>query len=87
MAIATVTSKGRITIPAKVRSALNLAGGDRVEFVKLRKGLFGIVPITPSVRELCGLFRHKARKPVSIAEMNADIAWGASRPTLPRSRG
>jgi antitoxin PrlF len=79
MASATVTSKGQITIPAKVRSALGLDAGDRVEFVELEKGQFAMVAATRSVRELQGLFRHKVRKPVSIEEMNAAIARGASR--------
>jgi len=79
MATATVTSKGQITIPAKVRSALGLDAGDRVEFVELEKGQFAIVAATRSVRELRGLFRHKVRKTVSIEEMNAAIAKHASR--------
>jgi AbrB family looped-hinge helix DNA binding protein len=80
MATATVTSKGQITIPAKVRSALGLDAGDRVEFVETEKGQFAMIAATRSVQELNGLFRHKQRrKPVSIEEMNAAIARGASR--------
>jgi AbrB family looped-hinge helix DNA binding protein len=79
MASATVTSKGQITIPAKVRSALQLDAGDRVEFVELEKGQFAIIAATRSVRELRGMFRHKAKKPVSIEQMNAAIARGSSR--------
>lgn len=79
MATATVTSKGQITIPAKVRSALGLDAGDRVEFVELEKGQFTMIAATRSVQELKGLFRHKRRKPVSIEEMNAAIARHASR--------
>jgi antitoxin PrlF len=79
MATATVTSKGQITIPAKVRSALGLDAGDRVEFVEMEKGQFAMIAATRSVQELKGLFRHKRRKPVSIEEMNAAIARHASR--------
>ena len=79
MATATVTSKGQITIPSKVRSALGLDAGDRVEFVEVEKGQFAIIAATRSVRELKGLFRHKRRKPVSLEEMDAAIAQGASR--------
>jgi AbrB family looped-hinge helix DNA binding protein len=46
MPAATVTSKGQITIPARVRIALGLDAGDRVEFVKIEKGRFVIVPAT-----------------------------------------
>ncbi|WP_439590207.1 AbrB/MazE/SpoVT family DNA-binding domain-containing protein [Hydrogenophaga sp.] len=43
MAAATVRSKGRLTIPAKVRRALSLHAGDRVEFVELERGKFLLV--------------------------------------------
>jgi antitoxin PrlF len=79
MATATVTSKGQITIPAQVRAALGVDSGDRIEFVEVGKGEFNIVAATRSVKELKGLFRGRRSKPVSIEEMNAGIAKGASR--------
>ena len=79
MAIATLTSKGQITIPAQVRDALGLEAGDRIEFVEQEKGKFAIIPATRSVRELKGLFRGRRSKPVSIEEMNAAIARRASK--------
>ena len=68
MASATVTSKGQITIPAEVRTALGLDPGDRVEFVA-----------TGTVRELKGVFKGRRRRPVSLEEMDRAIAKGASR--------
>jgi antitoxin PrlF len=79
MAVATITSKGQITIPAQVRTALGVDTGDRIEFVEVGKGEFNIVAATRSVRELSGFLKRKGRKPVSIEEMNAAIAEGASR--------
>jgi AbrB family looped-hinge helix DNA binding protein len=79
MRAATLTSKGQITIPVKVRTALGLDAGDRIEFVETEKGQFAIVAATRSVRELNGLFHRKGRRPVSVEEMNAAIAKGASR--------
>ncbi len=70
---ATVTSKGQITIPAEVRTALGVSFGDRIDFVEVEKGKFVIVPATCSVQELKGLIA-KPRKPVSIEEMNGAIA-------------
>ena len=78
MASATVTSKGQITIPIRVREALGLDAGDRVEFIEIDKGKFVIVAATRSIRELEGRFHDKRRKPVSIEEMNAAIARRAS---------
>ncbi len=40
MATATLTSKGQITIPVQVRTALGLETGDRVEFVEMEDGKF-----------------------------------------------
>jgi AbrB family looped-hinge helix DNA binding protein len=79
MAAATLTSKGQITIPARVRDALGLEAGDRVEFVEQGQGQFAIVAATRSVQELKGLFRGKRSKPVSIEEINAAIRRRASR--------
>jgi antitoxin PrlF len=79
MAAATLTSKGQVTIPVKVRAALGLDAGDRIEFVEVEKGEFNIVAASRSVRELNGMLYRKGKKPVSIEEMNAAIAKGAAR--------
>jgi antitoxin PrlF len=78
----TVTSKGQITIPAHVRSALGLDAGDRVEFVEMEPGKYAIVPSTGTVRQLRGLI-SRAGEPVSIEQMNAAIrrrGAGGSKP-------
>lgn len=79
MAAATVTSKGQITIPRSVRSALGLDPGDRVEFVETEKGQFAIIAATRSIQELNGKYRGRRSKPASIEEMNAAIAKRAAR--------
>ncbi|HEY4052495.1 MAG TPA: AbrB/MazE/SpoVT family DNA-binding domain-containing protein [Terriglobales bacterium] len=81
MAESTVTSKGQITIPARVRSALGVDAGDRVEFVEIEKGRFLIAVANSPVRKLKGLIRRPG-KPVSIAEMNSAIA---RHMTMPRA--
>lgn len=73
MTVATLTSKGQITIPAAVRAALGLHAGDRIEFVQTEDGAFTIVAVTNSVTALKGLVAKPAR-PVSIADMNEAIA-------------
>jgi antitoxin PrlF len=78
VASATITSKGQITIPIQVRSALGVDAGDRIDFVEVEKGQFAIVPANRSVRELNGLFKGRSSKPVSIEEMNAAIRKRAS---------
>jgi len=79
LAVATITSKGQITIPAQVRSKLGIGAGDRIEFVETAQGQFSIVAASRSVRELNGLFHDRRRKPVTIADMNAAIVERAAR--------
>jgi antitoxin PrlF len=73
MTTATVSSKGQITIPADVRLALRVDVGDRVEFFEMGPGRYEVVGATQPVTALKGMF-GKARKVVSIAEMNQAIA-------------
>jgi AbrB family looped-hinge helix DNA binding protein len=73
MPSATLTSKGRVTIPADVRRDMNVDAGDRVEFVQVEPGRYELVAATRSVRELKGMFGQPRRR-VSIKVMNAAIA-------------
>ena len=73
MTAATLTSKGQITVPAAVRDALGVGTGDRVEFVEVSPGRYEFIAATRPVTALKGMF-GKARKAVSIEEMNAVIA-------------
>ena len=73
MTSATITSKGQITIPARIRKVLHVSAGDRVEFVEVEPGRFEFIAATRSVTELKGMF-GKAKKIVSIEDMNAAIA-------------
>jgi AbrB family looped-hinge helix DNA binding protein len=54
-----LTSRWRVTIPAKVRATMQIRPGDRVEFVEVKKGQFVMTPLKPSVRELEGMFKKK----------------------------
>ena len=73
MITATITAKGQITIPAKVRAALALDVGDRILFVEITPGNYTFKPVqkTP-VTVLKGMF-GKPKKALSIAQMNAII--------------
>ena len=72
MAAATVTSKGQITLPKRVRERLGVEAGDRIEFVESEQG-FLVVPATRDIRALKGIV-PKPKKPVSIGDMNRAIA-------------
>ena len=73
MSIATVTTKGQVTIPKQVREALRLAAGDRVEFVDLGNGRFELIAVTRDVTELRGML-GPATTPVSTEDMDKAVA-------------
>ena len=78
MSTATLTSKGQVTIPSKVRVSMGLDAGDRIEFIEMDDGTFTIMAATHSIKDLKGMIRKPA-KPVSIEDMNTAIeAKGAS---------
>jgi AbrB family looped-hinge helix DNA binding protein len=79
MKAATITSKGRITIPVGVRKQLGLRAGDRIEFsFNEATGRYEIYPATRSLLSLKGIVK-KPVKQVSIEEMNRAAAeHGAS---------
>lgn len=78
MITATITAKGQITIPAKIRKALRLDAGARIEFEEVEPGQYAFKPAqTLPVTALKGMF-GKARRPVSIEEMRTVIAKRAA---------
>jgi AbrB family looped-hinge helix DNA binding protein len=76
MASATVTSKGQITIPVKVRKALGLTPGTRVDFYEVEPGEFLLRAKTGSIRDLEGCLAHlipPGTPPITIEEMNEAV--------------
>lgn len=78
MPIATMTSKGQITVPKEVREDLKLEAGARLLFVKLPDGRYQLVPRTGKIRDLFGILYDPDRKPLSIDELNEAIADNAA---------
>lgn len=73
-----VTTNGRVTIPREIRAELGLRAGDKIEFVKMENGSYQLWACNRSVMELKGIF-PKPSRPVSIEDMNAAIAEGATK--------
>jgi antitoxin PrlF len=73
MPTATITSKGQITIPKKVRSHLGVAAGDRLDFTIGRDGTVRVLSLSRPVRDLFGLLRRPGQKIVTLEEMDASI--------------
>ena len=78
MSTATITSKGQLTIPKQVRTALHLGTGDRVTFRVRPDGVAEIQPETVELMSLFGVLKASSRH-VSLDEMERAIAHGGSR--------
>jgi AbrB family looped-hinge helix DNA binding protein len=76
--IATVTSKGQVTIPVEARRRLRIVPGTRLEFVVHDDGRLEVIPMAGSVRDLKGMV-PKPKKALTLAEMDAAIFKGARR--------
>lgn len=77
MSVGTMTSKGQITVPKDVRDALRLTPGTKVSFTRNAEGNFVISTTRPSLVDLAGSLAY-AGPPISLADMDAAIADGAS---------
>lgn len=74
MVVATLTSKGQITIPKEVRTSLHLRTGDRIAFFVQDNAGALIKPLTKSVDDVFGRL-HDAGQPVlSVEDMHAAVA-------------
>ncbi|MBI9084568.1 MAG: AbrB/MazE/SpoVT family DNA-binding domain-containing protein [Desulfobacterales bacterium] len=74
MALATITTKGQVTIPKVVRESLRLCSGDKIEFIVTKDGAARIRPISKKVDDVFGRLYKPGGKAVSTEEMDAAIA-------------
>ncbi len=69
---ATITSKGQITVPMRIRMHLQVDKGDRIEFLIGPDGKVTLLPATADVKKLKGIV-GKPGRPVTVADMNRVI--------------
>lgn len=70
-----ITVKGQATIPKAIREHLRLKPGDRVKFFFHPDGSVALLPKLPATA-LRGIVR--ARRPVSLADMDKAVAEAAA---------
>jgi len=73
MVLATITTKGQVTIPKSVRDYLMLNTGDKIEFIVTDKREALIRPISKKVDDVFGILNKPGRITVSVEEMDATI--------------
>lgn len=76
MSSATLTSKGRLTLPKEIREAPRAGPGDRLKFVRKDNGNDAVMPVSRSVAGLKGLVLAP-EKPLALSEMDDAAAKGA----------
>jgi len=78
MPTSTLTSKGQTTIPKKVRDALHLKTGDRLEFVIESEHRVVLRPVRADLTALDGLLDRSDRPPVTIEDMHDAVEAAVS---------
>ena len=70
MITGTVSSKGQVTIPKKIREFLRVGASDKIVFIPLEDGKVLITTKPVPVSELFGMLSYKKKeKPVSVDDM------------------
>ena len=75
--VATISSKGQLTIPLAIRNSLRLRTGDKVDFLLLDTGRVELVPHRASVTALRGMVRHTGPA-LSLADMDRAVGKGGA---------
>ncbi len=73
MPSATITSKGQVTIPKKVRDQLHLKPGDTIDFEVDSHNTIHIVAKKRHHSKVAGILYREGQHPRSIEEMNEEI--------------
>lgn len=73
----TVTSKGQTTIPEKIRKALRIKPGDRLEYVA--QGDQVTIRVHPGIQSLKGVLASKKGKGMSFAQIREAAAKATRR--------
>ena len=73
MTLATLTSKGQVVIPHKIRKILNLQAGEKLDFRVDDKNEIHVVPVHKAVDEVFGFLKDKTRVSLSINDISLKL--------------
>ncbi len=73
MALATLTTKGQVTIPKTIRDSLHLNTGDKIEIIVTEKREAIMRPVSKKVDDIFGKLHKPGRKAVSLETMDEAI--------------
>ena len=73
MALATLTSKGQVTIPKEIRESLHLHSGDKIEILVRESGEAIIRPVCQKVDDIFCKLKNINQKTLSVDDMDRAI--------------
>lgn len=74
METGTLSSKGQITIPKKIREILNVQTSDKLVFIPLENGKVLLTTEQKSAASIFGSLKHRMKKkPVSLEQMDEAV--------------
>ena len=68
--LATLTSKGQITLPKEIRDALDLDAGTKLDFSIEPDGTLRVRPLKRSVSSIVGLLQSAGAKAATVDELS-----------------
>jgi len=83
--LATVTSKGQVTLPKDIRDQLKIESGTQLDFKLNDDGTISVRPLKRSALSIVGLLRKPGQVAKSVEQMNDAVA-GAAAERIERSR-
>lgn len=72
--LATLTSKGQVTLPKEIRDKLGLDAGSTLDFELQPDNTVTLRAVKPNALSLRGLLKSPHAKPLSVEQMDAGIA-------------
>lgn len=76
--LATITSKGQVTVPKNIRDQLNIQAGTQLDFTLNDDGTISVRPLNRTALSIVGILKRPGQKAVTIEQMNDTIAEAAS---------
>ncbi len=77
--LATLTSKGQVTLPKGIRDQLELDTGTVLDFTVLNDSTIQIKPIRANARRIRGLLTSPLPVPMDVAQMDEALAQHLQR--------
>jgi antitoxin PrlF len=76
--LATITSKGQVTVPKNIRDQLNIQAGTQLDFTLNNDGTISVRPLNRTALSIVGILKRPGQKVGTIEQMNDAIAEAAT---------